>query len=126
MKGGLFNHLSELIEEVPGVVGTGTALGVVLHRKRRQRRVTDAFDRVVVEIDVRHLEALRNRLGQHREVVVLGRDLDRPRLQVLHRMVAAPVAEFQLIGLGTAGQANHLMAQADTEDRVNSSDDLIN
>ena len=67
MKGGLFNHLSELIEEAPGVVGTGTALGVVLHRKRRQRLVTDAFDRVVVEVDVRHLEALRNRLGQHRE-----------------------------------------------------------
>ena len=117
MKGGLFNHLSELIEEVPRVVGTGTALGVVLHRKRRQRLVTDAFDRIVVEIDVRHLEALRNRLGQHREVVVLGRDLDRPRLQVLHRMVAAVVTELQAPRLRAARDREELVAQANPENR---------
>ena len=117
MKGGLFNHLSELIEEVPGVVGTGTALGVVLHRKRRQRLVTDAFDRVVVEIDMRYLEALRNRLGQHREVVVLGRDLDSPRLQVLHRMVAAVVTELQAPRLRAARDREELMAQTNPENR---------
>lgn len=31
-------------------------------------------------------------------------------------MVAAAMAEFQLVGFGTAGQRDQLMAQADAED----------
>ena len=33
-------------------------------------------------------------------------------------MVAAPVAEFQLVGSGTVGQSNDLMAQADAKEGV--------
>ena len=51
----------------------------------------------------------------HSVAVVLGSDLDFVREQVFHRVVAAPVAELQLIGLGAIGQGENLVAQADAE-----------
>ena len=72
----------------------GARLGVVLHRERGKRLVPDTLDRVVVEVYVRDFEAVRNRLWQDREVVVLARDLDVARRKVLHWMVAAVVAKF--------------------------------
>ena len=81
----------------------GAALGMVLHRKRGQRLVAHAFDRRVVEIDVRDFQAVRHGLGDHREVVVLAGDLHMARLQVLDRVVAAMVAELQTPSLRTTG-----------------------
>ena len=38
-----------------------------------------------------------------------------PVVQVLHRMIGAVMALRHLLGLGAQGEAQHLMAQADTE-----------
>ena len=51
------------------------------------------------------------------EAVVLGRDLHAPGEQVLHRMVAAVVAELQLVDLGARGLGHHLVPEADAEQR---------
>ena len=60
---------------------------------------------------------LRQALLQHGIGVVLGRDLDAARIQIPDRMVAAPVAELELVGLRPVGQGQDLVAQADPEDR---------
>ena len=75
---------------------------MVLHRKRRERLMTDAFDRVVVEIDVRHFQAVGYRRRVDGEVVVLARDLHVSRRQVFDRMVAAMMSELQTPRLGAA------------------------
>jgi hypothetical protein len=54
---------------------------------------------------------------EHREAVVLARDLDPPGLEVLDRVVGAAVAERQLVGVEADRAAEQLVAEADPEDR---------
>ena len=66
----------------------------------------------------------RQRIGIDGEAVVLGRDLDLVRGEVLHRVVAAAMAELQLERLPAQRQAEDLMAEADAEDRHVARDEL--
>ncbi len=68
--------------------------------------------RAVVEVDVRDLQAVRHRFRQNGEVMVLARDLNLSRQQVLDRVVAAMVAELEPPRLRPAGQCQKLMPQA--------------
>src|SRR5438445_697131 len=52
------------------------------------------------------------------KVVVVGRYLDFARLQLLHGMISAMVAEFQLIGLSPQSNSYELMPQANSEYRL--------
>jgi hypothetical protein len=56
-------------------------------------------------------------LGVGGETVVLRRDRNASRLQVLHRLVAAAVAELELEGRAAERVREHLVAEADAEDR---------
>ena len=59
------------------VVGAGRGFRVILHAEQRQISVAQAFERVVVEIDVREFDfALRQRIGIDGEVVIVGGDFD--------------------------------------------------
>ena len=44
---------------------------------------------------MRHLQAIGQGFWQNREVMILARDLDRPGLQILHRMVATVMPELE-------------------------------
>ena len=57
------------------------------------------------------------RVGIDGEAVVLRGDLDAAGAEVFDRMVAAAVAELELVGLAAEGQAEELVAEADAEDR---------
>ncbi len=61
--------------------------------------------------------ALRQRLAVHREAVVHRGDLDPAGLDIAHGVVRAVMTVTHLDGPGTKCQRQHLMAQADTEDR---------
>src|ERR1700687_195915 len=50
--------------------------------------------------------------------MVMRRDLDLAAQQLLHRMISAVVAEFQLEGFPSERNAGKLMSQADSEDRL--------
>ena len=76
-----------------------------------------AFDGAVVEVDVGDFHVRRQRVRVHGEPVVLGGDGDPSGAEVLDRLVAAAVAEFQLEGGATEGVAEDLVAQADAENR---------
>ena len=54
----------------------------------------------------------------HRIAVILRGYLYLARFKVFDRVIAAPVTEFQLVGLRTTGEAYHLMTEADAEYRV--------
>ena len=79
--------------------------------------VAHAFDGVVVEVDVGHLDFRRKRVGIDGESVVLRGDRDFSGAQVLDRLVAAAVAEFQLKGGAAEGVGEDLVAEADAKNR---------
>ena len=75
------HHVDKAIEKIAGVVGAGTSLGVVLDSEDRLRRVAEAFERSVVEIDMRRLGPDgREAVGVDGEAVVLAGDLDPTRV----------------------------------------------
>ena len=73
-----------------------------------------SFKLMCVMFDVVQVETLR----VDGEAVILGRDLDLLALEVQHRMIAAVMAELQLVRLAAQSQAQNLMAEADAEDRL--------
>ena len=97
----------------------GRRLRVILDAEQRERAVAHAFVRVVVQIYVRDFDvARRQRIRVDAEAVILRCDLDFLRAQILHRMVRAVMAEFQLERVAAERQAAELMAEADAEDRA--------
>src|SRR5215470_14501577 len=54
------HHLHEILEQVMRIVRAGRGFGVVLDAEQRQVSVAHAFERVVVQVDMRQLDfALR-------------------------------------------------------------------
>ena len=68
----------EAFEEVTPVVGTGGRFGMILHAHDGQGLVTQAFQGLVVEVDVGGFHIVQA-VQHHMEAVVLGRDLDAAR-----------------------------------------------
>src|SRR5205823_12201645 len=92
---------------------------VILDGEDRQFSVLETLDGAVVQVDVRDLETALIDAGRvDRVAVVLAGDVDAPGAQILHRVVAAPVAEAELEGARPKGLADDLVAQADPEDRL--------
>ena len=60
----------------------------------------------------------RERIRVHGVAVVLAGHLYVARGELAHRVVAAAVAEFELVGPGPMGEGYHLMAQADAHDGI--------
>ena len=82
------------------IMRTRRSLRMVLHTKQRQIPVPHAFQRVVVQINVRQFDfTLRQRIRIDGEIMVVRRDLDLPRVQLLHRMISAVMSKLQLEGL---------------------------
>ena len=90
----------------------------------------EALDRAVVEVQVGQLGGAEVRLpaerlvalelllavrAEHGEAVVLRRDVDLARLEVLDRVVGAAVAERQLERLEPDRAAQELVAEADAD-----------
>src|SRR4051794_31483857 len=127
----------EAVEEMAGVVRAGAGLRVVLDGGAGDVAQDQALDRAVVEVQLRELGdaevgvpadrlvALDLRLAagaDDGEAVVLGGDVDPPRLQVLDRVVGAAMAEGELVGLKADGAAEQLVAEADAEDGLPAED----
>ena len=104
-------------------------LRVVLHGECGDVHALQAFDHVVVQIDVgdehlavlavfkRRVDLLADR-GVDREAVVVGGDLDLAGGQILDRLVDAAVSELELVGAEAECAAEQLVAKADAEERV--------
>ena len=97
----------------------GGGFGMVLDAEDGVVAMAEAFERLVVQIDVRDVDLVEvERVGVDREAVIVRRDLDLLRELVAHRMVGAAMSEFQLVGFAAEGEAEQLVAEADAEDRL--------
>src|SRR2546430_2661683 len=76
-----------------GVLRPRAAFGVVLDAEHRQRAVTEAFDRSIVQVALRDVEVAGGDRGRiDLELVVLAGDVHTAGVEVLDRMVGAVVA----------------------------------
>src|SRR5213595_1513256 len=92
---------------------------VVLDPKYRKLFVLKAFDRVVVEIHVRHLKVGRARnpafVASDREAVVLRRYKYPSRIDFLDGMITATMSVRHLDRIRAVRQTKDLVAEADAE-----------
>ena len=92
---------------------------MVLHAEGAVALAPDALHRAVEQIDVGHGQGRAAQAARiHRVGMVLRGDFDFSRVQIPDGVVAAPVAELELVGPRPVGEAEDLMAQADAEDRI--------
>src|ERR1039458_1772243 len=96
----------------------GSRFRVVLHAEERECLVTQTFERLVVQINVGQLDLVRvDGVGIDGEIVVVRSDFNLACSVVLNRMVAAVVAEFELVSAPAEGEATELGAQTDSKNR---------
>src|SRR5438093_2139816 len=92
------DQLSEIVEQVAGVVRSRRGFGMVLHAKRRHVQAPDALERAVVQVPMGRLDRAEVAGGRparvsrpavriHGEPVVVARDLDDTGAHVLHGLV---------------------------------------
>ena len=114
------DHLAEAREEVAGVVrARATPRGGTAPR----RAAASACARPSTVPSFRFTWVISTgspgraqRVGVDREAVVLGADLDLAGREVLAGLVAAVVAELELVRLAAEREAEDLVAEADAED----------
>src|SRR3954463_4991943 len=111
----------EVVEQPERVVRPRASLRVVLDAGRRDVEQPEPLDGAVIEVHVRELGGaevgldLPPDLPGDREAVVLRRDRDPPRREVLDRVVRAAVAERELERVEPGRTGQQLMAEADPE-----------
>src|SRR5690348_3937050 len=105
----LFDRFDETIEEVVDVVRTGARLGVSLETERRAIRQCETLQAAVEERHVSDACVRGKRRGIDGEAVILARDHDAARVQILHRMVRAMMAELHLHGLRAHRESQQLV-----------------
>src|SRR5215210_588825 len=88
---------------------------MVLHAPGPEPGARYALDRAVVEVAVRQLDAVLERVLAYGESVVLARYLDASGLHVPDRVVRTVVSEGHLVGLAIECEPEELVAEADAE-----------
>ena len=88
------------------IVRAWRRFGVVLHREGGLVFTPDAFNRVVVQVNVRQLDVgvIAEFVGTNGKTVILGRNFRTACNQILYRMVQPPVAIVHFISRYTTGQ----------------------
>src|SRR5271163_3218176 len=97
----------------------GRRFGMILHTEQRQVAMPQAFQSLVVQVDVRQLDfTVGQRIRVDGKIMVVRRDLNLARLQLLDRMIPAMMPELQLESFSAQCNASELMSQTDSEDRL--------
>src|SRR5207244_4168159 len=92
-------------------------LGVILHAKRWMVAVAEAFERLIVEIDVGNVDLVEvERIRIDCEAMIVRSNLDLLCDLVNHGVIGAAMTELEIISLASDREAQELMAEADAED----------
>src|SRR5687768_13168805 len=91
-------------------------LRMPLETEGRPIRAGQPLEGTVEERNVRRPQGRGYGSRIYGEAVVLARNHHLPRVEVLHRVVGAVVAELHLHRLRAGGEAHQLVAEADAED----------
>ena len=89
----------------------------MLDRKDRTADNTQAAIAAIEQRDVGFLDAIRKGFGINSKAMVHRNDLDLARRVVSNRMVGAVMALVHLLGIAAKCERQHLVAEADAEDR---------
>src|SRR3954464_11914708 len=100
---GIAHQSRKAVEQIPNVVRARACLRMTLEAERRPVGARKPLEGTVEERDMRGAQVRSDGGGVDREAVVLARDDDLARVEVLHRMVGAVVAEFHLERLRAGG-----------------------
>ena len=100
------------------VLRAGGGFGVILHAECWLVAKFEAAIAAVEQADVRRRCVRGQGRGVYCKAVVHARDLDRTVAQALYRMVCAAVALMHLFRTRPYGQPEHLVAEADAEQRL--------
>ena len=111
------HEVGEEVEQVAGVVGAGAGLGVVLHAEGGHVGAAEALDHAVVEVHVGDLDAAPSESAATAKLWFWLVISTAAGGQAADRVVAAVVAERQLVGGAAEGRGQELVAEADAEDR---------
>ena len=107
-----------MAEQVLCVVWAGGGFGVVLNGEERVRLVGEAFEALIIQIDVSRGRAhLRQRGFVDCEAVILAGDFDLPGGEVAYRVVDAVMTELELANVGLQRAGDQLMPEANAEHR---------
>lgn len=71
LNSGPAHHVHEFTEQIMTVVRPCGCFRVILHTESRVLPMSNTFNSVVVQVDVRHLNIVRQRLRIQRETMVL-------------------------------------------------------
>src|SRR5687768_2988554 len=94
----LIHHRDEVTEQIERVVRPRRGLRMVLNSHGRLAAMAEPLQSLIVEIDVGVLDVvLTERVRIDGESVILRGDLHPAGAQILHRMVAAAMSEFQFV-----------------------------
>ncbi len=91
---------------------------MVLDGENGQFLMAQAFYRAVIQIEMSDFQRVGQTIRIHCIAMVLGGNVSPAGSQVSHRMISAPVAEFQFEGLAAEGVGDKLISQADAHDRL--------
>src|SRR5579862_6899227 len=112
--GAVLDEFHEVIEQVMRIVRAGRGLGMILHAEDGLAAMAEAFERLVVQVDVREIHfVLVERIRIDGEAVIVGSDFDLLSDLVQHRMIGAAMAEGKFVRLASEREAENLMAETD-------------
>ena len=99
------HHLIKFLKQVPAIMRTRGAFGVVLDAEGGEGFVFDPGDGVVVKVDVGDFNIRRERFFCQCETVILRGDFDLASLVVADGLIGAAVAEFEFLDFAAECQA---------------------
>ncbi len=110
------DHFDKAVKKVSAVVGAGAGLRMILDGKNGFLGVSEAFEGLVVEVDVGGFAAcFFEAFKVDGKTVVLAGDFDFAGAKVLDGLVAAAVAKLKFVGVGSQGTTEQLIAKADAK-----------
>ena len=95
------DRIVELLKQIATVMGARRCLGMVLHAKGRMFAVSDAGNRIVVEVAMRDFKVFWQALLFDCKTMVLGSDFNSSGCNIQNRLVGTAVTKLQLISLGS-------------------------
>ena len=111
-----FDEISEFSEEVFRVVGPRSSFRVMLHGENRVLGAADAFDRMVVEINMSDFSVIGQGGIIGGKTMVLRCNGNLAGAKIFNRVVSSAVSEFQFESPSTKAMREDLVAQTNTED----------
>src|ERR1041385_3411004 len=90
---------------------------MILHAENRLRLVPETFDSLIVKVDAINENVGGQCLRLHGKAMILRRDFNAARSEILDRLIGTAMAEFKFERLAPERLPENLVAEANAENR---------